>query len=84
MTKQTLAAHQRHHGTSEVSDMILAARIQNGWSEPEIAANYKSSVCLIGGDDDQDNAANGYYGSLRLTAKDTAMHMAMDEMGAGE
>ena len=41
MTNTTLTAHAKHHGTSDMANRILAARVAAGWTEAEIVANQK-------------------------------------------
>ena len=65
MTQSTITAHQKHHGTGEMSDIILAGRIAAGWTEAQIAANHPDGKCrrvnVAQEIEDADNRANGIY-----------------------
>lgn len=60
MSNSTITAHQKHHGTGEMSDMILATRIAAGWTEQEIAANGRVTRNVAQLVEDADNRANGF------------------------
>ena len=66
MTNETILAHQAHHGTGEISDMILATRIAAGWTAKEIAANGRVTRNVAQLVEDADNRANGLF---RLVAR---------------
>jgi hypothetical protein len=55
-----VTAHQSHHGTGEMSDMILATRIAAGWTEQEIANNGRVTRNVAQLVEDADNRANGF------------------------
>ena len=59
MTNETILAHQTHHGTGEMSDAILAARVAAGWTERMIATNGLVPRDIAQLVEDADNRANG-------------------------